>query len=188
MSGIRLLKNKYRVPRMRWNKSRIMRERKLVEKYGLKNKRELWILENMLSKKMKAARNLFKVVNYNDTPQAKNLIKSLVNLNILSEDAVLENVLEVRIEDLLERRLQTLVYRKGLANTIKQARQFITHGHIAINGKRVTRPGYLVKRGEDELISYYDPSFEEVVRTMNEKKETKEENKESEDKQVSENE
>jgi len=58
------------------------------------------------------------------------------------------------VEDILERRLQTIVFRKGLAKTIHQARQLITHGHIAIGNQRVTVPSYLVTREEEELVNY----------------------------------
>ena len=55
---------------------------------------------------------------------------------------------------MLERRLQTIVWKKGLARTIYQARQLIVHGHIAIAGRRVTSPGYLVSREEEDRIDY----------------------------------
>jgi small subunit ribosomal protein S4 len=64
----------------------------------------------------------------------------------------------LKITDILERRLQTQVYRQGLANTIRQARQFITHGHIQVAGQRVTVPSYLVKRGDEMTIDYYGGS------------------------------
>ena len=54
----------------------------------------------------------------------------------------------------MERRLQTIVYKKGLAKTIHHARQLIVHGHIAINGRRVTSPGYIVRRDEEEMVDY----------------------------------
>jgi len=65
---------------------------------------------------------------------------------------VLDDVLGLTAENVLERRLQTLVYRKGLAKTLHQARQMVVHGHIAINGRRVTSPGYLVPRDEEDKI------------------------------------
>ena len=49
---------------------------------------------------------------------------------------------------ILESRLDNVVYRLGLANTRKEARQIVNHGHIMINGKRVDIPSYLVKPGE----------------------------------------
>ncbi|MCQ4335807.1 MAG: 30S ribosomal protein S4, partial [Sulfolobales archaeon] len=55
-------------------------------------------------------------------------------------------------------RLQTIVFKKGLARTIHQARQLIVHGHIAIGGRRVTSPGYIVKKSEEDLIDFYPTS------------------------------
>lgn len=49
---------------------------------------------------------------------------------------------------ILESRLDNVVYRMGLANTRRQARQIVGHGHITINGKKVDIPSYLVKPGE----------------------------------------
>ena len=67
-------------------------------------------------------------------------------------------ILSLKVQAALERRLQTLVHRKGLARSPKQARQLITHGHIAIAGRRVTIPGYHVTRIEENAISYYGKS------------------------------
>lgn len=49
---------------------------------------------------------------------------------------------------LLERRLDNVVYRIGLASSRAEARQFVTHGHITVNGKRVDIASYLIKVGE----------------------------------------
>ncbi len=49
---------------------------------------------------------------------------------------------------LLERRLDNVVYRLGFANTRRQARQIVTHGHISVNGKRVDIPSALIKAGD----------------------------------------
>jgi len=49
---------------------------------------------------------------------------------------------------LLERRLDNAVLKSGLANSRKTARQAIVHGHIRVNGRRVDRPGYLVRAGD----------------------------------------
>ena len=71
-----------------------------------------------------------------------------------NENATLDEILGLGVESILERRLQTIVYRKGLAKTIHQARQLIAHGHIAISGQKVRSPGYLVHRDEEDLIDY----------------------------------
>jgi len=82
------------------------------------------------------------------------LLTRLKKLGIIHENAVLDDVLDLTIEDILERRLQTVVFRKGLAKTMYQARQLITHGHIIIGEKRVTVPSCLVTRNDEEQITY----------------------------------
>ncbi len=49
---------------------------------------------------------------------------------------------------LLERRLDNVVYRLGLARTRKEARQIVGHKHVLVNGKQVTIPSYLIKAGD----------------------------------------
>jgi small subunit ribosomal protein S4 len=77
---------------------------------------------------------------------------------LLGPDADIDDVLSLKIQTQLERRLQTQVYRKGLARSPKQARQLITHGHIAIAGRRVSIPSYRVNRIEEGQIGYYGKS------------------------------
>jgi len=84
----------------------------------------------------------------------KQLLDKLHRLGILPETAALDDVLDLSLEDILERRLQTLVFRRGLAKSIHQARQLITHGHVSIEGKRVSSPNYLVLRDEETEITY----------------------------------
>lgn len=54
-----------------------------------------------------------------------------------------------KILQLLERRLDSIVFRAGLAPTIPAARQLVSHGHILVNGKRVDIPSYLVDVGDE---------------------------------------
>jgi small subunit ribosomal protein S4 len=82
------------------------------------------------------------------------LLTKLKKIGVLQETAALDNVLDLAIEDVLERRLQTLVFRKSLAKTPFQARQLITHGHILIANRRITIPSYIVSREEEAQLSY----------------------------------
>jgi small subunit ribosomal protein S4 len=77
---------------------------------------------------------------------------------MIKGDAEIDDILALNTEAILERRLQTLVHRLGLARTPKQARQFITHGHIAIGGKKLTVPGMLVSKQDEMMIDYYGTS------------------------------
>ncbi len=82
------------------------------------------------------------------------LIKKLVRLGVLGQDARFEDVLLLTVEDLLKRRLQTLVFEKGYAKSVYQARQFVVHGHIQVAGKKINAPSYIVKKEEEDMIGY----------------------------------
>jgi small subunit ribosomal protein S4 len=70
------------------------------------------------------------------------------------ENGRLEDVLTLSVEDLLERRLQTYIFRRGMASSLFQSRQLISHGHIAIKGRKVTSPSYQVKIDDEETLDY----------------------------------
>mgnify|MGYP000312403668 CR=1 FL=1 len=89
----------------------------------------------------------------------KALIERLYHMGLLpTTETTLDSILSLTVRDVLERRLQTIVYKKGLASSIYHARQLIVHGHIAINGRRVRSPGYLVSIDEEDKIGYYETS------------------------------
>ena len=154
MGDPRKPRKKWIGPKHPWRKERLMYEMRLVGEYGLRNKRELWIAQTIIRKFRHHARSLLAVPKEIREKVEKALLRRLYQLGLLPENATLDDVLSLSVEDLLERRLQTIVYRKGLARTIYQARQLIVHGHIAIAGRRVTAPGYLVTRDEEDLIDY----------------------------------
>lgn len=147
-------KKKYETPRFPWRTEILQEELKLLGQFGLRNKRELWRHETMLSKFRGIARELIGKPPEERREMEEQLLSKLKRLGIISEEAVLDDVLDLTVEDILERRLQTLVFRKGLAKTIYQARQLITHGHIAIGDRKVTIPSYLVTREEEDEIKY----------------------------------
>lgn len=141
-------------PKHPWIKERLVKEIELVGKYGLRNKRELWKLETLARYFRHRARRLLALSPEAREKQAKFLLAKLHELGVLPENATLDDVLGLTAEHFLERRLQTIVYRKGLARSIYEARQLIVHGHIAIAGRRIRSPGYLVKRHEEDSIDY----------------------------------
>jgi ribosomal protein S4 len=75
-------------------------------------------------------------------------------MGIVSMGASLDDVLALDTESVLSRRLQTLVYLKGYSSTPYQARQLISHGHVAVSGKKVTIPSYMVAKNEESQIQY----------------------------------
>lgn len=161
--GIKRLERKYSTPRHLWRSERIYNEAELMEKYGLKNHREIWKVLFKLSRWRGLARHL---ITTNDPKTTDEFLNSLINIGCLKEKT-LESVFEISPNDVLERRLQTLVFRKNLAQTMRQARHFITHKHIFINNKVVNVPSYIVRKDEEDKITcdlVVDPSTDTKVR------------------------
>jgi small subunit ribosomal protein S4 len=152
-------RKKFETPRFRWRKDILQEELKLIGQYGLRNKHELWRHKTMLSKTRGIARSLIGKTPEERVKMENELITRLKKLGILNETAVLDNVLDLSIEDLLERRLQTIVFRKGLARTAFQSRQLITHGHVTIGNRRVTVPSYTVSKEEEPNVIYSPQSM-----------------------------
>ena len=147
-------RRKFETPRFPWRKDILQEELKLLGTFGLRNKHELWRSETMLSKFRGIARSLIGRTPEERVKMENELLTRLKKLGVLQETAVLDDVLDLSIEDILERRLQTIVFRKSLTKTVHQARQLITHGHITIENRRVTVPGYIVSRKEEQAITY----------------------------------
>lgn len=154
MGDPRKQRKKYDTPRFPWRTDIMQEELKLLGQYGLRNKHELWRFETMLSKFRGNARSLIGQTPEERKKMEEELLARLKKLGILPETAVLDDVLDLTIEDLLERRLQTIVVRKNLAKTPQQSRQLITHGHITIEGQRIKIPGYLVTKPQETSIEY----------------------------------
>jgi len=152
-------RKKFETPRFRWRKDILQEELKLIGQYGLRNKHELWRHKTMLSKTRGIARSLIGKTPEERVKMENELLTRLKKLGILNETAVLDNVLDLSIEDLLERRLQTIVFRKGLARTAFQSRQLITHGHVTVGNRRVTVPSYTVSKEEEPNVIYSPQSM-----------------------------
>ncbi len=153
----------YDTPKHPWQAARIVSEVELVKKYGLRNKKEVWNAHSTLKNYRELARKLLaegakgKLAGHVKT-DSENLLNRLKRYGLLKNEAELDDILALDVTNFLERRLQTQVHKQGLANTIKQGRQFIVHGHISVGGRKVTVPGYLVSMDEELLLDYYDGS------------------------------
>ncbi len=152
MGDTKKQKKKYSRPEHPWIKSRIEEERILRKKYGLNRKKEIWKAEYLLKKIKDQVKRFATATAEQDLKEKQLLSKRLASLGLLPETEPLNKALGLSVEDVLKRRLQTLVYEKSISKTIKQARQFIVHGHITVNGKKVTSPGYMVKPSEAASI------------------------------------
>ncbi|HEY3422303.1 MAG TPA: 30S ribosomal protein S4 [Methanocellaceae archaeon] len=155
-------KKMYNTPHHPWQKARIEEETALVKKFGLRNKKSVWKFASMLRKIRGQARALLGVIGTGRVTEGSHYAREAAQiqakwqkLGVLKEDSKLEDILALKIDDLLERQLQTLVFRKGYATSVKQARQFIVHGHISVNGRKMTIPSYMVLKAEEDAIGYY---------------------------------
>jgi len=147
-------RKKYETPRFPWRADRLESELRLFGEYGLRNKRELWGYYTALSKYRKTARSMLAVPPERRLKLEQDLLGGLYRIGVVDGGATIDDVLNLGVEDLLNRRLQTMVHRLGLSVSPWQARQLIVHRHIIVDGKCVTSPSYTVCRGEEEKIEY----------------------------------
>ncbi len=155
MGDPKFARKKYGTPKKPWDKKLLETEKTLRETYGLRNKREIRSMEAIVRGKRRNAKQVLAIPLENRAAKEKELLDSLVRLGVMRGKPTLQDVLSLSLESFLERRLQTIVWRKNLANTIKQSRQFITHGHISVNGTKVTVPSYFVTKDEEASIAYH---------------------------------
>jgi len=150
----------YETPNHPYQGERIANEHSLLDRYGLKNKEELWRAQSELRSYRREARELLGQPQGDETVarRSSEFLGRLKRVGILDEADELGDVLSLEIEDVLERRLQTVAYRKGLANTTEQARQFITHGHIVVGDQRHRVPSYVVDIDEEDLVAFDETS------------------------------
>ena len=165
----------YNTPSHPWQGERIKAEAEIVRQYGLKNKTEVWKAQTILRNFRRQSRELQARVRTGEAQaktEAENLLAKCARLGVLPvEGATLNDILALTDIKILERRLQTIVYRKGLTNSMKQARQMIVHGHIYMNGHRVTVPGHIVTRPEEASVEYNPSSaFTDEMHPMRQSK------------------
>ena len=153
----------YDTPSHPWQEVRMASEVELVKAYGLRNKKEVWKAHSTLKKYRALARILLAESTKGKheghiARDSENILNRLKRYSLLTVDAGLDDILSLEVNHFLERRLQTQVHKQGLANTVKQARQFIVHGHISVSGRKITIPSYLVSKDEELLLDYYEAS------------------------------
>lgn len=178
MGDPRKLRKKYYTPSHPWQGARILEENEIVKAYGLKNKKEVWRARSVLKNATLQAKKLSVGGNEQSKKESGQLLTKLVRLGLLKSGAGLGDVLGIKFEDVLNRRLQTLVYKSGLARTAKQARQFIVHGHVKVSDKKITSPSYIVRVSEEPMISFSQGSSLSKADHPERAKESKENGKE----------
>lgn len=148
-------RRKYLSHKKRWSKDSIVSEADLVRDYALKNKVEIRRVEFLLSKYKDIAKELNRTTDSKQSEGAKNFLSKLKAKGFLRDDQnTLDDVLDMKLRDLLERRLSNLVYKHKLSRTPKQARQFVVHGHVRVNGELISSPSYLVGISEEAGIEF----------------------------------
>lgn len=138
---------RYVRPKKPYERNRIQEENVLIQRYGLKNKREIWKALAKVRYFRHRAMNLAK----SPIQEQEIFFSKLKNLGLKANST--SDVLDLKVEDILKRRLQSVLVSKKLANTMKQARQLITHKKVCIEGKVINSPSYLVSLEEEKTIS-----------------------------------
>ena len=134
-------------PKKAYEKTRIEEENTILNKYGLKNKREIWKALANINYFRSRAKDLARSTDEEQKILFDKLTALGIKVNSITE------VLALKIYNLLERRLPTILYKKALAKTPKEARQMVVHKNVLINGSVVNTPSYIVPIHEENLIT-----------------------------------
>ena len=151
-------RKKYETPGHPWQGVRIEEERKILKNYGLKNKAEIWKMNSVLKGFKDQTKKLTARTDKQAEKEKKQLLEKVSKMGLLQKGTAIDSILELTVDDLLNRRLQSVIIARGLARSMKQSRQFITHGHISINGKKIDVPSYIVSLQEEPTISFLENS------------------------------
>ena len=158
MGDPRKRKKKYSTPIHPWNLNVIEAERQLKSDYGLGKKREILIANSFLKKYKDIAKKLIATKTAQAEKEQQQVLSKLQRLGLLSSSAQLDQILGLELKDILERRVQSLVFRKNLARSMKQARQFIVHRHVKVGDKEITSPSTLLSIEQENSLSFKDAS------------------------------
>ena len=157
MGDPRRLRNKFERPKKLWEEDRIKHDKALKIEYGLKNMAELWRATAELKKYRREARRLLALTEEERKADSEKILTKLAKTGILKKGSDVNDILSLEVRSILERRLQTIVTRKGLARTMKQSRQLITHGYIGMGGRRINRPGIMIDIADEAKIAHTHP-------------------------------
>lgn len=158
MPRVKLVCSKtYTTPRRPFEKERLDQELKLIGEFGLRNKREVWRVKYVVTKIRTAARELLTLDEKDPRRlfEGNALLRRLVRIGVLDESKMkLDYVLSLRIDDFLERRLQTQVFKLGLAKSIHHARVLIRQRHIRVRKQVVNVPSFVVRLDSQKHIDF----------------------------------
>lgn len=161
MGDPRKSKKNYNRPRSIWTSDQISSELYVVGSYGLRNKRELWKAQTEIARIRNQARALLSLSIDVRQEKETQLLNYLSRLGLVSSGSSLDDVLNLKIEDILERRLQTIIMKKSNLKSPYQARQLVVHGHVSLGNRKINLPGYLVRKEEEpQILVHFTPAIE----------------------------
>ena len=160
MGDPRKLRKRYTPPKRPWDADRLKEEKIIVNSFGLRNKKEIWSTTAAIRRFRYRAIGLVGIPVDKRKDEEDRLLGKLQKMGLLKDGSTLDDALSLKTEDLLSRRLQTLVWRNGLAGTLAQARQLITHGHVSVSGRKVNSPSMILTLDEESTIDWYGKPVE----------------------------
>ncbi|MDQ6723829.1 MAG: 30S ribosomal protein S4 [Thermoproteota archaeon] len=161
MGDPRKAKKSYTRPRSIWTSDQISSELYVVGSYGLRNKKELWKAQTEIARIRNQARSLLSLPIEVRQEKETKLLNYLSRFGLVTTSSTLDDILNLKIEDILERRLQTMVMKRSNLKSPYQARQIVVHGHVSIGNRKINLPGYLVKKDEElEILVHLTPVVE----------------------------
>ena len=149
----------FRRPRQIWTTDQLSSELYLIGSYGLRSKSELWKAQTKVADIRNQARELLALTIEARQAQETKLLNYLQRIGLVKESATLDDILNLKLEDILERRLQTIIMKKDNAKSPHQSRQLVVHGHVSIGERIINIPGYVVKKDEESKIALRAPSI-----------------------------
>ncbi len=154
MGDPRKSKKQYKTPAHPWIKTEIDETKVLKKEYGLTKRKEILVASSFLKKYKDIAKRLIADKTAQGEKEKMQMMDKLQRYGLLQAGASLDNVLSIQLKDVLERRIQSVLFRKGMCRSMNQARQFITHRHIIIGDKEMTAPSYLLTSEEESKLGF----------------------------------
>lgn len=158
MGDPRKIRKTYQTPGHPWQKARIEEEKVIIKEYGMKNKKEIWKMESKLRDFADRAKKLIAASTGQAEKEREELLLKMKSIGLIPPEAGLDDILGLKLRNILERRLQTMLYKKNLARSMDQARQFIVHDHVMVGEKMINSPSYIVSVKEEGLIAFSSKS------------------------------
>ncbi len=165
MGDIKRKRKTYSAPRKAYDKARIEEENAIVQKFGLKKKREIWKANSYVA----SLRRRAKLLIPKSQEEKEKFFEKLKRIGFKTNN--IADVLGLKTENLLERRLQTFVMKKGFATTMNQARQLIVHKQVLVNGEIVNIPSFVVTTALENKILLKERKIKEIKQEKIEVKE-----------------